>query len=283
MDGNDRKRERIRCKASEFAKKHAAELALARESTTGEGQECETSLGVRDAREQEALQTGVADVVPESQADAAGADSAVQEEPSLEVIIDELTAAELDRLEVALQEARARKEEPQQRDAGLRVKSAEIWGGRYFEPQQGAACGRHALNNVCGGPQFDDNALRVACDEVLAELGSDTVRDHRLGNGWCSHSVLARSFDLTSPPVWRLVLGPCHASAWKALTSDAQSVRGALINISNSHWVAVCSEKGQVFYVDSKAAPVIIEEAEWKRVLALHPLAFLVVKADNEY
>jgi hypothetical protein len=109
-------------KASEFAKKHAAELALARESTTGEGQECETSLGVRDAREQEALQTGVADVVPESQADAAGADSAVQEEPPLEVIIDELTAAELDRLEVALQEARARKEEPQQRDAGLRVK-----------------------------------------------------------------------------------------------------------------------------------------------------------------
>ena len=92
-------------------------------------------------------------------------------------------------------------------DAPLRMVSEEAWADRYFEKQEGAACGKHALNNLCGGPQFVDDDMVVACSQVLAETGEEE-NDHRSGHGWYSHSVLARVVQNFVPPAMRLLTGP---------------------------------------------------------------------------
>ena len=60
-------------------------------------------------------------------------------------------------------------------------------------------------------------------------------------------------------------------------------VLGAVVNLNNYHWCCICKAGGGIFYVDSRYAPVLIQEAEWKRVLELHPDTFLAVTANSEF
>ena len=43
------------------------------------------------------------------------------------------------------------------------------WGDRYYERQQRAECGRHALNNVLGVPMFTDLDMTTAAEQVITE------------------------------------------------------------------------------------------------------------------
>ena len=60
--------------------------------------------------------------------------------------------------------------------------SAALWGDRYFERQEENKCGRHALNNIIGGPQFLDSDLIAACMDVVAAVGGDP-NDHARTDG----------------------------------------------------------------------------------------------------
>jgi len=62
------------------------------------------------------------------------------------------------------------------------------WRNRYFERQESAECGRHALNNLMGGSQFLREDMEGAAREVLAV--GEQARDHIGAGGWYSHSVL---------------------------------------------------------------------------------------------
>lgn len=64
----------------------------------------------------------------------------------------------------------------------LRMQSEELWGDRYFEKQQGARCGQHALNNLVGGPQFNASDLAEGCKQVVAEIGIGSVAERRRKN-----------------------------------------------------------------------------------------------------
>ncbi|CAK0793904.1 unnamed protein product, partial [Prorocentrum cordatum] len=90
-----------------------------------------------------------------------------------------------------------------------------LWGDRYLERQGSApVCGRHALNNLLGAPQFSDGDLEVARGIVVAQT-DDPPDLHVSDGGWYSHSVLATAF------------------------TSSDDMLGALVNHNNVHWSAI--------------------------------------------
>jgi hypothetical protein len=152
----------------------------------------------------------------------------------------------------------------------------KLWGDRYFESQEYMKCGRHAINNLFGGPQLINQDLENASSEVCA-----VTLDHKLlhiaPNGWYSHSVLATLFDMTSPPVARLLLRPADESAYHSML-DTDAYWGCLINQRNAHWVCVAKENSTLFYLDSYHAPVTIHFSDFQSILRKYPMSFFVEK-----
>jgi hypothetical protein len=162
-------------------------------------------------------------------------------------------------------------------DVVLREVSLGAWGGRYWETQAEARCGRHALNNMLGGPQYSDEDLARACSTVLEEIPSETRGDHVKRGGWYSHSILAEALQATLPPVWRLALNRACPEDWQVVASN-ENVCGVLINLDNTHWVAIAKHMGFCFYCDSMYRPVIVDGADWLKIIGRHPDAFVVVR-----
>ena len=109
------------------------------------------------------------------------------------------------------------------------------------------------VNILFGGPQFLEEQLQQACNDVVLET-QESRSEHVLTNGWYSHSVLSRLFDLTSPPVLsrqhlkaqaffiscrgaQLVLRSAHEFSPDIIEQD--SVIGVLVNQNNQHWTCV--------------------------------------------
>ena len=166
----------------------------------------------------------------------------------------------------------------------LRQQSMLVWGDRFFERQipGQAKCGQHALNNIIGGPQYDDEFLEAAWQTVEAQLPGEPERLHRRADGWYSHSVLAAALDLTMPPMWRLLFRPVCNEDWKAVSIE-EEVAGVLVNVGNVHWSAIVRRAEHVFYVDSLYLPHLILQKDFERILELHPMSFLIVKAETPF
>lgn len=171
-------------------------------------------------------------------------------------------------------------------DAALARRMQEVsrraWSGRYFEKQQpdAAKCGKHALNNICGGPLYIEQDLAAACQQVMTQTAEP--RDmHWEPSGWYSHSVLGQCLQNIVPPVYRLMYRPAVAEQWDDL-SGHESFYGALVNVGNWHWKAIVKHNGFVFDVDSLQVPMLMEHEDYLRVISENPSTFMVVSADFE-
>ena len=51
----------------------------------------------------------------------------------------------------------------------LESQSRAAWGDWFFESQECAMCGQHALNNLLGVQQYGKELLELACLTILAE------------------------------------------------------------------------------------------------------------------
>jgi hypothetical protein len=151
-----------------------------------------------------------------------------------------------------------------------------LWGDRYFERQQEMKCGRHAVNNLIGGPQFIDQDLEGACEAVCLDTGDD-VRQHIAPQGWYSMSVLASLIDMTVPPLGQLLLKPCAAEAYH-LMLQGDDYYGCLVNQRNLHWACVVKHNGRLFYVDSCYYPTEIDFPDFQGILRSYPMTFLIEK-----
>ena len=85
-------------------------------------------------------------------------------------------------------------------------------------------CGQHALNDLLGLAQFLSEDMVKARAEVLAEVSWGSEDEHRIGNGWYSHSVLARILHNTMPPIVRMVLGRVGATDWEPMATRSDIV-----------------------------------------------------------
>ena len=163
----------------------------------------------------------------------------------------------------------------------LREKSRQIWGDRYWEVQSEAMCGQHALNNLLGGPQYQQADFVATVEEIVAVTGDDTSQ-HMNEHGWYSHGVLGEILQHTVPPRWRLATCRASIAQWDALKSE-DTIVGALVNQKNAHWVSICKEASHVFYCDSKYAPHLIEADDWSDILQRFPDTYLVIAHDSDW
>ena len=155
---------------------------------------------------------------------------------------------------------------------------AFLWGDRYFEVQElgQMKCGKHAVNNLLGGPQYTDEDLESACDLVMSDVNmTDDRSAHAQENGWYSHSVLAKLFDMTNPCRWMLMFTPVKPDSYDAfMTNDA--FEGILINKNNVDWVCIAKQSGHCFYVDSCDFPRKITPANFSHIITMFPMSFHV-------
>ena len=153
----------------------------------------------------------------------------------------------------------------------------------YFEPQKKAECGRHALNHLYGGPQFQVDDMSTACGLVLEELrlfaGLDEDREeHAKDNGWYSHSVLAKAFDLIRADEKHKLL-PTNARPDQWSRFQDPRFKGCLVNQDNVHWIALRAHGNRVYLLDStKRAPQSISEHDFVQIIHRYPSTFWVVQ-----
>lgn len=152
------------------------------------------------------------------------------------------------------------------------------WGNMYFERQVEAQCGRHALNNLVGGPQFMPSDMERACQAVLAETGEEE-HQHIAPGGWYSHSVLGEVLQHANPPTWRMLSAPLLHADYKRVSTDELLV-GVLINHDNVHWSAVVRHDGHLWLADSLRQPVQLSEEAYMDLLKRYPMSFVVVRND---
>ena len=136
----------------------------------------------------------------------------------------------------------------------------------FFQQQQTAHCGMHALNNSLGKALFTPAAMKTAAEMYLQEMqGIDDARgEHIRAGGWYSvqmlyTAVFAKGFtlDFHAPlQTWEEAL---HASA-------------LIQNWNNYHWVAYrWGSDGAIYRLDSmQQGPAKVEEAEFVASMALH-------------
>ena len=155
----------------------------------------------------------------------------------------------------------------------------ERWGQRYFEAQQNAECGRHALNNVLGGPQFLREHLQRAALEVVAITGDPEV-DHIRAGGWYSHSVLATVLRNTAPAPWKLLFNRLGEGDYHAVLAD-ELVIGALVNQNQAHWIALVKHNGLLWHVDSQLSPTPMDEEAFRDCLRSYPSTHAVARSEH--
>ena len=157
----------------------------------------------------------------------------------------------------------------------------QAWGERFFETQTPgmAQCGKHALNNVLGGPQFLPLDMEDACARVMAQTGEDRA-EHSKDHGWYSHSVLAEACDAVANATGiRLELRPLPLHP---TTIHDEQCRGAVVNIHNAHWTAVVKHEDHFWYVDSCDRRKQMMMGDMEALLQRHPATFAVVSSDYE-
>ena len=153
---------------------------------------------------------------------------------------------------------------------------ADIWGDRYFERQEEAHCGKHALNNLIGGPQFQIENLLAAALEVVDRTGS-TASEHIRDNGWYSHSVLARVLRNVEPHPLRMRLAPLACTSYENVLNQ-ENVVGAVVNQDNVHWSAIVKHQASLWHVDSTSWPQLLHEAGYTALLLRYPMTFAIAR-----
>eukprot|EP00930_Biecheleria_cincta_P083115 TRINITY_DN7274_c0_g1_i2.p1 TRINITY_DN7274_c0_g1~~TRINITY_DN7274_c0_g1_i2.p1 ORF type:complete len:320 (-),score=36.11 TRINITY_DN7274_c0_g1_i2:15-836(-) len=150
------------------------------------------------------------------------------------------------------------------------------WSGRYFEKQEMAKCGKHAVNNLLGMPQFLDEDLARTAADLCAETGEPLFR-HISARGWYSIDVMTRLFDITAPPLGRVLLRPCVPGDYRCLM-ETDLYYGILVNHNGRHWVCILRHNGFLWYVDSVYMPRSITHDEFQEILLMYPRSYLVEK-----
>ena len=136
----------------------------------------------------------------------------------------------------------------------------------FFQRQQAAHCGMHALNNSLGGALFTPAAMKTAAQSYLQEMqGIDgAAREHIRPGGWYSVQILYtalfnRGYTLNfDQPVQSL--------------QEAHLAPALVQNWNSQHWVAYrWGQDGAIYLLDSMSdGPQRMLEEEFSASLTMH-------------
>ncbi len=106
----------------------------------------------------------------------------------------------------------------------------------YFEAQQGAWCGMHALNNFLGGPFVDRAACRAAAQQLVRRhrgTGAVTLQDHlHPRTGWLSVDVM----NILGAGQLGIHIDESHTD-WAELQRGSDAA--VLVNWNQTHWTVL--------------------------------------------
>ena len=157
----------------------------------------------------------------------------------------------------------------------------ELWGERYFERQQRAECGRHALNNVLGVAVFTHDDMQTAAEQVIAETNTQHERSQHIdrNTGWYSHSVIARVPQNVREVELCLTERPATPTDYRFMLTTA-AIRGAIINEHGAHWSAIVKHNEYLWHVDSRSPhPILLAAAGFADLIDKHPGRVIYVQA----
>jgi hypothetical protein len=136
----------------------------------------------------------------------------------------------------------------------------------FFQRQEAAHCGMHALNNALGEALFTPAAMMTAAESYLQEMqGIDDARDeHIRAGGWYSVQVLYTA-------VFAKGLALDFHAPLQTL-DEAQQAAALIQNWSNHHWVAYrWGNDGEIYRLDSmQLGPSKVSEAEFAASMVAH-------------
>ena len=128
--------------------------------------------------------------------------------------------------------------------------------------------------------------MRFACDDYLRASHQEGLLEvraaHELPSGWYSSEVMAHAVTTTSMRhsgrvEYQLSLQPLHVNP-----SILHSSVGAVVNIHNTHWVALRSVEGKVWFLDGQElAPKLLTETEYKTFIREHKEAYPIQLAED--
>ena len=135
----------------------------------------------------------------------------------------------------------------------------------YFERQQDAHCGLHALNNALGQRLFTIHDMATACREYVKQQRRegipDHIRNHANAYGWYSADVMAFALtslftDVTFANQGRLnldVTNPVQPEHANRIYDP--NVAGIVVNLAGTHWVAFRYVDTHIWLLDSRYEP----------------------------
>ena len=149
----------------------------------------------------------------------------------------------------------------------------------YFERQERALCGIHALNNVLGEAFFTETDMEEAVQILLQEGGEERgerAQDHMAADGYYSSEVLAQVIQSKALAVydrvrWEMVLQPVTTK------HELEAAVGLVQNRDNAHWVAYRFFNNTIFRLDSLArAPEQLTDQAFLQELRRFPNTFAI-------
>jgi hypothetical protein len=154
----------------------------------------------------------------------------------------------------------------------------------YFERQEAAKCGMHALNNAIGFMFCTEKDLSRACDAYLHDHPFDLRDMHVAPTGWYSSEVLAKALQITG--CWkgtvRWGLRPLHVDP---SVLQAENVAGAVVNLrTKQHWVAIRYWEEEFWLLDSQEEPKRLSPLEYRFYVKRNRDAYPIsrVQADDD-
>ena len=149
----------------------------------------------------------------------------------------------------------------------------------YFERQDRALCGMHALNNALGGAVFTETDMKEAVQILLEEGGEErgeVAQDHMAADGYYSSEVLAQVIQSKALAAfnrirWEMVLQPVTTK------HELEAAVGLVQNRDNAHWVAYRFFNNSIFRIDSTTrSPEQLTDQAFLHDLARYPNTFAI-------
>ena len=150
----------------------------------------------------------------------------------------------------------------------------------YFERQQLALCGMHALNNALGQRLFCPEDFTQAVDTLEEEAAVPDAhyvaavpfdRDAHIGpRGWYSDEAIGMV--LRQSARYQMLLAPLAGDNLDILA--AADIPGAIVNMNNTHWVALRFVNNAFWLLDSLREPKAMSRRDVGRFLVRYPRAY---------
>jgi hypothetical protein len=150
----------------------------------------------------------------------------------------------------------------------------------YFECQEAAKCGMHALNNAIGFMFCTAKDLARACDAYLQDNPYELRGANAAPTGWYSSEVMAEA--LQSTVGWKCTLRwglqPLHVDP---TVLQAEHVVGAVVNLrEKQHWVAIRYWEAEYWLLDSQVEPTKLSPLEYRLYIKRHRDAYPIFRVQ---